>query len=87
MKTLGNERLNLKSECKDKIKLYKRLKIKTVISGRPEMTGNNRKRPEKIVMKKPPNYRNKFSYHVTKVDDHLIECSISIGRLVGVHIF
>lgn len=44
MKTLGNERLNLKSECKDKIKLYKRLKIKTVISGRPEMTGNDRKR-------------------------------------------
>ena len=44
MKTLGNESLNLKSECKDKIKLYKRLKIKTVISGRPEMTGNDRKR-------------------------------------------
>lgn len=28
------------SECKDKIKLYKCLKNKKVISGRPEMTEN-----------------------------------------------
>ena len=28
------------SECKDKIKLYKSLKNKKVISGRPEMTEN-----------------------------------------------
>lgn len=40
IKTLGNEKLNPKSECKDKIKLYKCLKNKKVISGRPEMTEN-----------------------------------------------
>ena len=31
------------SECKDKIKLYKCLKTKSVIPGRPEMTENDRK--------------------------------------------
>ena len=34
------------SECKDKIKLYKCLKNKKVISGRPEMTENKSPRSE-----------------------------------------
>lgn len=40
IKMLGNEKLIPKSERKDKIKLYKCLKNKKVISGRPEMTEN-----------------------------------------------
>ena len=40
IKKLGNEKLIPKSERKDKIKLYKCLKNKKVISGRPEMTEN-----------------------------------------------
>ena len=43
MKTLGNEKLIPKSECKDRIKSKKRLKTQTVIPGRPEMTENDRK--------------------------------------------
>ena len=43
MKTLGNEKLMPKSECKDRIKSKKRLKTQTVIPGRPEMTENDRK--------------------------------------------
>lgn len=41
------------SECKDKIKLYKCLKNKKVISGRPEMTEN----------KSPSVYERRSSYH------------------------
>ena len=68
IKTLGNEKLIPKSERKDKIKLYKCLKNKKVISGRPEMTEN----------KSPSEKHFLCLYNMSESINHIPESSIII---------